>query len=65
VLFEAGKFDEAEAQLNQAIKIDPANTAAYTYLNIIREHATSRRTPTARVGPRNACSKSTVPGILR
>ncbi len=37
VLFEAGKFDEAEAQLNQAIKIDPANTAAYTYLNIIRE----------------------------
>jgi len=37
VLFEAGKFDEAEAQLNEAIKIDPANTAAYTYLNIIRE----------------------------
>ena len=37
VLFEAGKFDEAEAQLNQAIKIDPSNSAAYTYLNIIRE----------------------------
>jgi general secretion pathway protein D len=37
VLFEAGKFDEAEAQLNQAIKVDPANTAAHTYLNIIRE----------------------------
>jgi general secretion pathway protein D len=37
VLFEAGKFEEAEAQLNQAIKIDPANTAAHTYLNIIRE----------------------------
>jgi len=37
LLFEAGKLDEAEAQLGQAIKIDPANTAAYTYLNIIRE----------------------------
>ena len=37
VLFEAGKFDEAEAQLNQAIKIDPSNTAAYTYVNLIRE----------------------------
>lgn len=37
VLFEAGKFDEAEAQLTQATKIDPSNTAAYTYINIIRE----------------------------
>jgi general secretion pathway protein D len=37
LLFEAGKLDEAESQLLQAIKIDPSNTAAYTYLNIIRE----------------------------
>src|SRR5687767_5361247 len=37
LLFEAGKLDEAEAQLIQAIKIDPSNTAGYTYLNIIRE----------------------------
>ena len=37
MLFEAGKFDEAEAQLNQAIKIDPSNSAAYTYVNLIRE----------------------------
>ena len=64
VLFEAGKFDEAEAQLNQAIKIDPSNTAAYTYVNIIREQRHKQENASAKVGPRNACSKSTAPGMI-
>ncbi|MCI0748518.1 MAG: hypothetical protein L0Y58_24180 [Verrucomicrobia subdivision 3 bacterium] len=37
LLFEAGKLDAAEAKLQQAIDLDPANTAAFTYLNLIRE----------------------------
>jgi len=37
VLYEAGKYDLAEAQLNQAIKIDPGNKAAYYYLDLIKD----------------------------
>jgi general secretion pathway protein D len=37
LLYEAGKLDAAEAKLEQAIKIEPGSTAAYTYLNVIRE----------------------------
>ncbi|HMJ63932.1 MAG TPA: hypothetical protein VK615_01175, partial [Candidatus Binatia bacterium] len=37
LLFEAGKLDAAEAKLEQAIKVEPGNTAAFTYLNVIRE----------------------------
>ena len=37
LLFEMRKLDEAEIKLQQATKIDPANTAAFAYLNMIRE----------------------------
>src|SRR5689334_11585406 len=37
LLFEMGKLDDSEVKLNQAIKIDPSNNSAYTYLNLIRE----------------------------
>jgi tetratricopeptide (TPR) repeat protein len=37
LLYEAGKLDAAETKLEQAIKIEPGNTAAFTYLNVIRE----------------------------
>jgi type II secretory pathway component GspD/PulD (secretin)/tetratricopeptide (TPR) repeat protein len=36
-LYEAGKLNEAEAKLRQAVKIDPDNRAAFYYLNIIKE----------------------------
>lgn len=37
LLYETGKLEDSEAQLRQAIKIDPSNGAAFTYLNLIRE----------------------------
>ena len=37
LLFEMGKLDASEAKLQQALAIDPGNTAANKYLNIIRE----------------------------
>jgi tetratricopeptide (TPR) repeat protein len=37
LLYEAGKLDAAEVKLEQAIKIEPGSTAAFTYLNVIRE----------------------------
>ena len=37
LLFELRRLDEAEAKLNEAIKRDPANSAAYYYMNLIQE----------------------------
>src|SRR3954471_21113522 len=37
VLYEAGKFTEAQVQLAQAVKIDPGNKAAYYYLDLIKD----------------------------
>ena len=40
--FEMGSFDRAETKLQEAIKLDPDNGAAYQYLNIIRESKYTR-----------------------
>ena len=37
VYYEAGQFDLAEAKLNQAIALDPANTTASYYLDLIKQ----------------------------
>jgi beta-lactamase regulating signal transducer with metallopeptidase domain len=37
LLFELGKWDDAEAKLKQAVKLDPSNQAAYYYLNLVHE----------------------------
>jgi general secretion pathway protein D len=37
VLLEAGKLDEAEAKLKQAVNLDPENRAAYYYLSLLKE----------------------------
>jgi hypothetical protein len=37
LLFEAGKLDQAETKLRQAIKEEPRNQAAYYYLNLVNE----------------------------
>ena len=37
LLYEMGKFEDAEVKLKQAGKEDPDNQAAYYYLNLIRE----------------------------
>lgn len=37
VFYEMGKFDEAELKLTQAIKLDPSNTTASYYLNLIKQ----------------------------
>jgi len=36
-LYELGKLDEAEAKLNQALRVDPGNVGANYYLNLIRQ----------------------------
>ena len=42
ILYEAGKLEEAEAKLNAALKLDADNTAAYYYLNLIKQARYSR-----------------------
>ena len=37
VLYEAGKFEEAETKLNQALKLDPDNRGAFYYLNLVNQ----------------------------
>ncbi len=37
LLYEMGKLDDAEAQLDQAVKLDPDNGAAFYYLNLISQ----------------------------
>jgi Tfp pilus assembly protein PilF len=37
LLYEMGKFEEAEVKLNEALKLDPDNTAAFYYLNLIKQ----------------------------
>ncbi len=37
VLYEAGKLEDAEVKLKQALKLDGDNGAAYYYLNLIKE----------------------------
>ena len=44
LLYEAGKLEEAEAKLNQALKLDPGNSGAYTYLALIKQSRLWRET---------------------
>jgi tetratricopeptide (TPR) repeat protein len=37
MLYEAGKFEEAEVKLNQALQLDPDNQAAVYYLNLVKQ----------------------------
>jgi hypothetical protein len=43
VLYEMGKFDEAQVKLELAMKLDPDNQAAFYYLNLIKEAKYSRQ----------------------
>lgn len=38
VLMEAGKLDEADAKLKEALQLNPENRAAYYYLDLVKEH---------------------------
>jgi tetratricopeptide (TPR) repeat protein len=42
VLYELGKLEEAEAKLNEALKLDPDNTGAYYYLQLVKQPVTDR-----------------------
>jgi hypothetical protein len=42
LLYESGQFDEAEAQLTAAWKLDPNNTAAVYYLQLIKQAKIAR-----------------------
>ncbi|MDW7980057.1 MAG: hypothetical protein RMH97_05775 [Verrucomicrobiales bacterium] len=42
LLWEMGQLDEAEAKLREAIKLDPANTTASYYLNLVQESRFTR-----------------------
>jgi tetratricopeptide (TPR) repeat protein len=37
LLYEMGKFDEAEAKLNQALALDPDSASAFYYMNLIQQ----------------------------
>ena len=37
VLYEAGKLDDAEVKFNEALVLDPDNSGAYYYLNLIKQ----------------------------
>jgi tetratricopeptide (TPR) repeat protein len=37
LLYEMGQFSDAEVKLTEAIKLDPDNTAAFYYLNLIKQ----------------------------
>ena len=42
LLYEMGKLDEAETKLNEALSKDPDNSAAFYYLNLIKQARYSR-----------------------
>jgi hypothetical protein len=37
LLYEMGKFEEAETKLKQALKLDPDNEGAFYYLNLVKQ----------------------------
>src|SRR5207249_7999861 len=37
LMYESGRLDDAEANLTEAIKLDPQNKAAFYYFNLVRE----------------------------
>ena len=44
LLYEMGKYDEAEIKLYEAAKLDPDNNAAFYYLNLIKQAKIARDT---------------------
>ncbi|MEO7300192.1 MAG: hypothetical protein ABI042_16630, partial [Verrucomicrobiota bacterium] len=54
-LFEIGKLDEAEAKLNEALKVDPENKAAFYYKSLIKE------AKLAQPRPRTGLIRPTIP----
>ena len=42
LLYEMGKFEEAEAKLQQAVKLDPNNQGAFYYLSLVKQGAYAR-----------------------
>jgi tetratricopeptide (TPR) repeat protein len=37
LLYEMGKFDEAEVKLKEAVKLDPDNAGAFYYMNLVKQ----------------------------
>jgi tetratricopeptide (TPR) repeat protein len=46
LLYEMGKFDEAEVKLKEAIRLDPDNTGAFYYMNLVQQARYDRETRT-------------------
>jgi tetratricopeptide (TPR) repeat protein len=44
LLYEMGKFDEAEVKLKEAIRLDPDNTGAFYYMNLVKQARYDRET---------------------
>ena len=42
LFYEMGKFEEAEAKLQQALKLDPMNEGAYYYLTLVKQGVDAR-----------------------
>ena len=42
LLYEMGKFEEAEAKLRQAVKLDPNNQGAFYYLSLVKQGTYAR-----------------------
>jgi tetratricopeptide (TPR) repeat protein len=45
LLYETGKFEEAESKLEQALKLDPINEGAFYYLNLAKQAVYAREEP--------------------
>jgi general secretion pathway protein D len=58
LLYEMGKYDDAEIILNQVLKLDPANKAAAYYLDLLKE---ARFSENARA--RDASAKSSIGAV--
>ncbi|HLX95570.1 MAG TPA: tetratricopeptide repeat protein [Verrucomicrobiae bacterium] len=42
LLYEMGKFEDAEAKLQQALKLDPMNEGAYYYMTLVKQAVDAR-----------------------
>jgi len=54
LLYEAGKLDEADAKLREALKLDPGNMAAIQYQNMVLEKRDAKSQRDAELGSRKA-----------
>ena len=71
LLYEMGKFDEAEVKLKEAIKLDPDNEGAFYYMNLVKQarydreaHAHTIDTQDRMVQVENAWVKPVNRGLL-